>query len=200
MNKQVFLSELRKGLSGLPQDDIEERLAFYSEMIDDRIEEGLSEEEAVSEVGSVDGIASQIVADTSLLKIAREKINPKKRLRVWEIALLALGFPVWLPLLIAALVITLSFYIVIWSVIISLWSVFASLIAVAIGGILCGIGFALGGYGLSGSAMIGAGIACAGLSIFMFYGCKASTKGILLLTKKIALRIKKYFIKKETAK
>ena len=47
MRKQEFLTELRKGLSGLPQDDIEERLSFYSEMIDDQIEEGLAEEEAV---------------------------------------------------------------------------------------------------------------------------------------------------------
>lgn len=47
MNKQEFLVKLRKGLSGLPKEDIEERLTFYSEMIDDRMEEGLSEEEAV---------------------------------------------------------------------------------------------------------------------------------------------------------
>ena len=45
MNKQEFLAELRRGLSGLPRDDIEERLSFYGEMLDDRIEEGLSEEE-----------------------------------------------------------------------------------------------------------------------------------------------------------
>ena len=44
MNKQEFLAGLRKGLSGLPQEDIEERLLFYSEMIDDRIEEGMEEE------------------------------------------------------------------------------------------------------------------------------------------------------------
>ena len=48
MGKQEFLAQLRKGLQGLPQEDIEERLTFYSEMIDDRMEEGLSEEEAVS--------------------------------------------------------------------------------------------------------------------------------------------------------
>ena len=53
MNKQEFLSGLRKGLCGLPQDDIEERLSFYGEMIDGRIEEGLSEEEAVSEIGAL---------------------------------------------------------------------------------------------------------------------------------------------------
>ena len=39
MTKQEFLAELRRGLSGLPQNDIEERLNFYSEMIDDRMEE-----------------------------------------------------------------------------------------------------------------------------------------------------------------
>ena len=63
MNKREFLARLRKELSGLPQSDREERLAFYSEMIDDRMEEGLSEEDAVSAVGSVEEIAAQIVAD-----------------------------------------------------------------------------------------------------------------------------------------
>ncbi len=51
MSKQEFLAQLKDGLSGLPQSDIEERVAFYEEMIDDRIEEGLSEEQAVSEIG-----------------------------------------------------------------------------------------------------------------------------------------------------
>lgn len=56
MNKQEFLMRLREGLSGLPENDIEERLIFYSEMIDDRKEEGLSEEEAVREIGNIDEI------------------------------------------------------------------------------------------------------------------------------------------------
>ena len=48
MTKQEFLNQLRMGISGLPQEDISERLTFYREMIDDRMEEGLSEEEAVA--------------------------------------------------------------------------------------------------------------------------------------------------------
>ena len=44
MDKQAFLNRLREGLNGLPQDDIAERLNFYSEMIDDRVENGMSEE------------------------------------------------------------------------------------------------------------------------------------------------------------
>ncbi len=199
MNKQEFLAQLRKGLSGLPQDDIEERLTFYSEMIDDRMEEGLSEEEAVSGIGSVDTIISQSIADTPLAKLVKERIKPKKRLGTWEIALLVLGSPLWLSLLIAAFAVILSLYISLWSVIISLWAVFGSFIGCALGGIGAGIGFAIGDNSLTGVALIGAGIVCAGLSIFLFYGCKAATKGAVLLTKKIALDIKNGFAKKEGA-
>ena len=199
MNKQEFLAQLRKGLSGLPQDDIEERLTFYSEMIDDRMEEGCSEEDAVSGGGSVDAIISQSIADTPLAKLVKEKIKPKKRLRAWEIVLLVLGSPIWLSLLIAAFAVILSLYISLWSVIVSLWAVFASFIGCALGGIAAGIGFAIGDNGLTGIALIGAGIVCAGLSVFMFYGCRTATKGALLLTKKIALGIKNGFIKKEEA-
>lgn len=79
MNKQEFLECLRKGLTGLPQEDIEEYRAFYSEMIDDRIEEGMSEAEAVSEIGTTDDIIAQILADTARTKLAKENGNKKAR-------------------------------------------------------------------------------------------------------------------------
>ena len=92
MNKQAFLAQLRKGLSGLPREDIEERLTFYSEMIDDRTEEGLSEEEAVSGIGPVDTIISQSIADTPLAKIAKERISPKRRLKTFGAGLSRVAF------------------------------------------------------------------------------------------------------------
>ena len=199
MNKQEFLIQLSKGLSALPRDDIEERLIFYSEMIEDRIEEGLSEEEAVSAVGSVGEIVSQVVADIPLTRIVRERIRPKRCLKVWEIVLLALGSQIWLSIGIAAVAVILSLYASLWSVIISLWAIFGSLIGCSFGGILSGIAFSCSGSVPTGIAVIGAGIVCAGLSIFMFYGCKAITKGILVLTKKIAVWTKNCFIKKEEA-
>ena len=42
MTKKEFLSALREKMAGLPKDDVDDRIAFYSEMIDDRMEEGLS--------------------------------------------------------------------------------------------------------------------------------------------------------------
>ena len=197
MIKQEFVEEMRSRLSGLPAQDVEERLNFYIEMIDDRIEEGYTEEEAVSAIGSVDEIASQIVADIPLPRNAKEKIRPKRRLKAWEIILLVLGSPVWIPLLIAAFVVLISVYIVLWSLIVSIWAVFASLVACAFGGIVAGIAFAFSGNGLVGIALSAASFVCAGLSIFLFFACHAATKGIILLTKKIALSIKRCFVKKE---
>ena len=199
MNKQGFLAGLRKGLSGLPKNDIDERLTFYSDMIDDRMEDGIPEETAVSEIGTVDDIVSQIIADIPLGKLVKEKIKPKKKLKAWEIILLVLGSPLWLSLLIAAFAVFLSLYVVFWSVIISLWAVFASFVACGFAGVVAGAVFAAGGNGLTGIAMIGAGIVCAGLSVFMFFVCKAATKGISNLTKKFAIWIKNCFIKKEEA-
>ena len=197
MNKQDFIASLRASLSGLPKQDVEDRLNFYSEMIDDRIEEGLTEQEAVSAIGSVETVSSQIIADIPLSKIAKEKIKPKRGLRAWEILLLALGSPIWLSLLIAAFAVVFSLYVFVWSVIISLWAVFASLVVCAAGGIIAGIVFIVVGNVLTGVCMIGTALVCAGLSIFSFFGCKAATKGLLWLTKKLALGIKKCFVKKE---
>lgn len=197
MNKNEFLSALEKELRGLPREDIEERLDFYSEMIDDKIEDGLSEEEAVAELGPVEKIAEQIVAKTSLVRIASERIKPKRSFKAWEIVLLALGSPIWLSLGIALFAVILSVYISLWSVIVALWSVFASFIASAVGGVASGIVFIACGDTVSGIAVIGAGLVLLGLSIFALFGCRALTGGALILTKKIALWIKSLFIKKE---
>ncbi len=199
MKKQEFLDALEAKLCGLPKRDVQERLSFYGEMIDDRVEEGLSEEEAVRDIGSADEIAAQIIAQTPLAKLVKERIKPQKSLKAWEIVLLALGSPVWLSLLIAAFAVLLSLYVAAWSVIVSLWALFASFVGGTLGGVAAGMLFAFGGQALTGIAMVGAGISCAGLAIFSFFGCKAATKGAVLLTKKTVFAVKNGIVKKEAA-
>lgn len=199
MNKQEFLAQLRKGLSGLPQEDIEERLTFYSEMIDDRMEEGFLEAQAVNEIGSVDTVVAQIWADIPLAKLVKENVKPNSPMKAWEIILLILGSPVWLSLLIAALAVIFFVYAVMWSVIVSLWAIEVSFIACSFGGFVSTGIIAFTGNNPAGLAMLSAGLLFAGISIFLFFGCKAATKGILLLTKKMAFGIKTLFARKETA-
>ena len=45
--------------------------------------------------------------------------------------------------------------------------------------------------------ILAAGICLAGLSIFVFFGCKAATRGTILLTKRIAIGIRNHITKKE---
>ena len=196
MYKHEFLAGLRKGLSGLPQEDIEERLLFYSEMIDDRIEEGMEEECAVAEMGTVQDVISQIMSEIPLSKLVKEKVKPKKALSAWEIVLLILGFPLWFSLLAAAFAAVMAVYIAIWSVIISLWSVDLALAACLPGGILSGAVFLLQGNVWAGIAALGVGFICGGLSILFFFCCKQVARGFLMLTKKILNGIKSRLIRK----
>ena len=197
MTKLECIAELRKRLAGLPADDLEERLGFYGEMIDDRIEDGLSEEEAVSDIGSVEEIAAQIIAETPLAKIAKEKIKKKRGMKTWEIVLLAVGSPIWLSLAVAAFAVILSLYAVFWSLVVAVWAVFVAICACVPGGAVIGVAYACHGNVPMGLAMIGVAVTCAGLSIFLFFGSREATRGIVVLTKKIAVEIKKCFVGKE---
>lgn len=194
MTKLKFLISLHDRLSGLPAKDIEERLNFYSEMIEDRMEEGLSEEEAVAQVGSIDEIAAQIAAEIPAEK--KESLKPQRKLKAWEITLLILGSPVWFSLLIAAFAVVFSLYVSLWAVIVSLWATFAALIGAGIGLIAAGIMHLCIGNPISGIALFAATVACAGFAILLFYGCLTATKGSLLLTKKMILLLKNKLCKR----
>ena len=200
MNKQEFLEALKNGLSGLPQEDIDERIDFYSEMIDDKIEEGILEVEAVASIGGVEDIVSQTVAEVPITKLVKQKIKRENKLKAWEIVLLAVGSPIWISLLIAFLAVVLSLYISLWAVIISLWAVFVSFITSGFGGLVGGAVFSFTGNGASGLFIIGASLVVLGLGVLCFFGCKAATKGTVILTKKMVLWFKNALLRKEKAK
>lgn len=197
MTKQAFLAELRARLEGLPQEEVKERMIFYAEMIDDLMEDGFSEEEAVAKLGSAEDAAARILAEIPLPLMIKERIKPKRRLRAWEIVLLAVGSPIWVSLLIAAAAVVLALYVSLWAVIISLWAVFGSLAASGLGGILGGAVLIAQGNVFSGLALIGAGLVCLGLAVLAFLGCREGTKGVLGLARKGVYGIKKCFVRKE---
>ena len=200
MNKSEFLSELQNRLAGLPGEDIGRSLDYYSEMIDDRMEDGLSEEEAVRAMGAMDEVVAQILTETPLPKLVKARVKRKQSgLRAWEITLLILGSPLWLPLVIAALVIFLAVYLVVWSVILSLYAVDFSVAVSGIAGFAGAIVLAFGGRLAQGAFLLGSGLSCAGLAVLMFFGFNIITKGVLFLSKKMLLGIKSCFIRKGDA-
>lgn len=197
MNKQTFLSELRKRLAGLPKKELDERLAFYSEAIDDRIEDGLTEEQAVAGIGSLDEVVEQIMSEVRLPSLVKEKVKPKRSLMAWEIVLLVVTFPIWVLLLFVVLVVLLSIYIVMLAFATALW-------VFNLATVCCGLAFfftmfvyLFHGNILGFIALFGMALVASGVAILMFFVCKYATKGAFVLSKRILLKIKLSFVGKK---
>ena len=194
MTKELFLSELRERLVGLPKEDIDERISFYEEIINDRMDEGKSEEEAIDDLGGVDGVVNEIAQETSLVKLVKHKIKPKRSLKGWEIALLIVCSPIWVPLALTALILCLVAYLLIWVLVIVCYTVELALCVASIGGpIAYFINIANGNTNVIPLAV---GIMSMGGAILLFFGCIGATKGTLKLSKKIITSIKKAFMRK----
>lgn len=196
MNKQEFLRTIAVKLYGLPQSDINKSIDYYEEMIDDRIEEGLSEEQAIADLGNIDDIVAQILMDTPLPKLVKSRVKPKSELKAWQIVLIILGSPLWFPLLLSVAIILLSVYTVLWSVVISLYAVNLSVAAVAVAALaVFGVYIFTGKYAQA-IFILGAALVCAGIAILLFLLFGEITKAVILLTKIIFSSIKKSFIRK----
>ena len=196
MNREQFLREIGGRLKGLPREDLERSLEYYNEMIADHIEDGLSEEEAVAAMGSIDDVVSQILSEIPLKKIVKEKTRPKRKMKVWEIVLLALGFPIWGSILIVMFAVIFAVYVSLWAADIALWAVdfafAASGLALIAGGIFA---FAAGGRS-EGLVIVGVGFVLSGLAALFFFVCKYASVGMAKLGKVIVLWIKRMFIGK----
>ena len=195
MRKQEFLDALESRLSGLSERAIRERLEFYNEMINDRVEDGFSEEDAVARLGTVDEIADEIISDYPLAKLAREKLQRKNKPAAWKAWTLWLTSVVWIPLLIALFAVIISLYAAVWSVIATFWASFAAFVVAAPGGVVLGFIYMFADGVFKGFAFIGAGTATAGLAILAFFGCIHATKGCAWASRKIPIAIKKLLMK-----
>jgi len=194
MNKFDFLTHLRAKLWRIPKEDAERSVEFYSEMIDDRMEEGLSEEEAVAAVGDLEEIVRGIVGDApAAVPVAAEAPKPRKSRKTWEIVLLILGSPVWVSLLIAAAAVIFSVWISLWSVVISLYATAVALGAAAVGCIFGSFFMFTDGPGVV-LVTLGAMLVCAGLCILIFLLSNLAARGMAKLTK---LTCKAIFCRKE---
>ena len=203
MSKQEFIDELRAKLSKLPNIDIEERLRFYEEMINDRMEDGLSEQEAISGIGSIDEIYAQFYQDVPKSHLNLDKARQKAKTRKnRKIIILSSTAIIWGPILIALAVsalavaislvaLAISLFVTLWALIGSVWIIFAAFALSAPAAILIAILNIFSGNILPGIAIIGGGMVVAGLAIFAFFGALYATKGSAVLTKKSFFAISK---------
>ena len=195
MKKKEFIKELERRLQGLPKQDIDEKIEFFSEMIDDKCAEGdITEEEAVASLGSIDEIVSQIVNDTSLLKIVKQKITPKRRLSGLEIALLIIGFPLWFPILLVIFILALVFCLVIWILALATYAI--EIAALGASGVALAAFIQTFMEGNPNIGYFGISIMGVGIALIFIFVCALATKANAKLTKHIIVGIKRALVGK----
>lgn len=165
MNKKEFMTELRRMTAQMPQEEANQYTLYYSEMIEDAMEDGSSEEEAVALLGGMDEIAAYIRENHSQIPVQLQNTDtvPRKQVPVWAIVLIILGFPVWFSLLCTLL----SLYVVGWALIVSLYAVMISLVAAGI--VMLPACFAAANTGMV-MLLIGCGLFMIGLAVMMAVG------------------------------
>lgn len=195
MNKQEFITLLEKKLSGIPQEDINKTLDYYNEIILDKIDEGISEEEAVNSLGSIDEIIDQTLKEISFPKLVKEKLNLNRKLQTWEIVLICATSIFWVPLLIVLLSVIIVVYICIWSGVIALGASSITCLAtslVAVLGIIDIVTLNIS----SGIFSIGIGLAMLGCGLLLGLLTLKLSKVMVLICKKLVLKCKSLFVKR----
>lgn len=157
MTREAYLKALEEGLRRLPREEARKSISYYREMIDDRMEDGMTEEEAVAAMEAPDGAAERILYETPLKVLAQSRKENRAPRTTLTTVLLIVGSPVWLPVLCALLSVIVAVYAAIWA---ALASIIAGFAAVVVTGVLLA---AYGVYAMTMSAAFGLGIMGAGL-------------------------------------
>ena len=63
MNRLEFINALGGRLEQLPKEEVQKVLDYYVESINDRMEDGMSEEEVIESFGDLDMLAAEILVE-----------------------------------------------------------------------------------------------------------------------------------------
>ncbi|MBR6644249.1 MAG: DUF1700 domain-containing protein [Clostridia bacterium] len=90
MDKKEFLKALDVALQPIDKNEREQTLAYYEEIINDRCDSGMSEEEAVYSLGSIEEITRPILEDAG---IDTDSVESNYKMSIWDaIKTIFIGF------------------------------------------------------------------------------------------------------------
>ncbi|ODU57978.1 MAG: hypothetical protein ABT01_01185 [Clostridium sp. SCN 57-10] len=195
MNRQDFLTRLAAALASLTDGEVHKILVYYDEIISDRMEDGMTEQEAVESFGSVSALAQRILAETPLAQRVAAKAQTKNKGVL--ILLLAVTSPVWLPLLLAVGGVLLGLLGALFGIAVSLVAVFVSFAVASVACFIAGMArFATLGVA-SGLFAMGAGLILAALTVFGWFLMVGGVRALRAAARALYRRAALLFRRKE---
>lgn len=195
MNKWEYLDRLTELLACLPPDHRIESVSFYAEMIDDRMEDGMTEEEAVAALDPP-GVAAEAILD-ELPAVPRvvAKTRRKSRALLWTAVIV--GSPIWLSLAAAFLVTAVAIYACIWLLAACIWLLAIGLVLGApIGVFLFAVGIMVGNVPFS-VAELGAGLFSGAIGVLCLRGAYVASKQLARLSRVWVAKAVSPFVKRK---
>lgn len=135
MKKLEFINALGDRLSALPPEEVRPLLDYYMEIVADRMEDGMTEEEAIESLGSIEELAQKALEQQEHLTppeapepphmedhapVPPTQPAPKKRVTSSAIALAIILSPLWLTI-----------FFVVLGLEIAIWATLGALVAAA---------------------------------------------------------------------
>lgn len=194
MTKLEYLAALRRALSQLPPEELDRQLAYYEELFEDMLEDGLTEQEAAARLGDPAQIAQELLTELPLGTLVKTRVRSAGSPSALTVVLLVLGFPLWFPLLAAAGAVVLAVLVTLWALVLSFGAVVLAL-AVTAGALLGGIFF--GYLAASPLMLLGLSLIAGGVCVLGALLLKPLCRGMGKLCAALVKGIKSLFIKRE---
>ncbi len=195
-----FLLELKNRMAHLPLTESGKVLSYYSESLQDRIEDGMSEEEAIKSIESIDQIVKNIEAEIPLSAVVKDKVKTKTKNTnvntVLLVLVLVLSSPIWIPILAVIFALAIAFYAVLWTIPIIIGSLYVSLFPIAISGIFSGFTRMFTISFPTGLAYLGVGLVSAGFAIMLFLPLLEAAKAWIKINIYPFKKLKQWLIRK----
>ncbi len=184
MSKEEFLSTLKTELEKQNLGNVENMLQFYDEMICDRMEDGMTEEEATASLGSIQDIVREVAWEKPVTTLVKEKVQQSRakaenngKGAIWTV-LAILGFPIWLPLVIVILTCFAVICLLYWILVLVAALIVLLIPVLALAFLIRGV---MGLSGVSSASRIfdgfGGALVLGSVSFLLFRPCLAFFKG-----------------------
>ena len=196
MTKADFLQLLERALSQLSEEERRANLEYYSELLDDMLEEGMTEAEATAKLGSPAAIAESILQEMPLSKLVSTRMKPKSGWTPLAIILAVVGSPIWVPLLLAGVAVVAALFVSIWALAVVAVVVVLALALAVIAAPVLAVRTAVLTLPL-GLLLLGGGLVLLGLCVLGGLMAVELCKLLAQLTVLLARKIKGLFIRKE---